>query len=183
VLELRRSLQDSSGNELSKLFHITLKDVVKKGLDILVNKLPELNKEKFERPNSQLLLKLRNDFLAHENNIGTTPRLKSIFDFVIMLYDSDDYYRHRIDWVIQEIKKKDFVYEGSPRELDPKPLWWNDLENRRFLIRYLSAESKQEHLIIIAPTIQQAREKAEEYGGEVVRGLNKEEELVTCQTS
>lgn len=120
MLELRRSLADQSGNELSKIFHIELKNLIRKSLEIVTAGLPEPEEMKFEHHNTPILLQLRNDFLQHENS-SKVNEFKAISNFIIMLYDSDEFYRQRVDWLIKEIGKRPIV-EGEK----PDPRWWKE---------------------------------------------------------
>ena len=102
------------------MFHIDLKTLVVKGLDILAA-IPEPELKEYEEYNSRLFLDLRDELLYHDKVPRQQKHFRAIFNFVIMLYDSDQYYRQRIDWLIGRIKDLPFK-EGEPI----RPEWWQE---------------------------------------------------------
>ena len=120
MLELRRCLFEKQ-NILARLFHIELKDLIKKGLELMAKRMPEIDRKELERYNSRILLDVRNEMLTLNLDLVRAGYLKTIFDFVITLYDSDEYYSQRLDWVLEQIiKRKDWKFES----LDPR-FWSN----------------------------------------------------------
>ena len=120
MVELRRCLFERQ-NILARLFHIELKDLIKKGLELMAKRMPEIDRKELERYNSRILLDIRNEMLTHNLDLVRAGYLSTIFDFVIMLYDSDEYYSQRLDWVLEQIiTRKDWKFQS----LDPR-FWSN----------------------------------------------------------
>ena len=117
MLELKRCLADKVGNEKAKLFHIVLKDLIKAGLGLMAQ-MGELNPDEFERVDSHQLLEIRNEFLKHNLDPVRSRYMETLSDFVIRLFDSDEYYYQRILEVIRELKARQF------EEVEPDPRFW-----------------------------------------------------------
>ena len=119
MIELKRCLSEKQ-NIFARLFHIELKDIVEKGLEIM-QKMPQLSARgsELEHYNSRVLLELRNDFLSHTGDRGNY--MATVFNFVILLCEGDEYCRQRIDWLIQEIKVREFHLGETPRAS-----WWRE---------------------------------------------------------
>lgn len=117
MIELKRCLANKVGSELAKLFHITLKDLIKAGISLMAQ-FPELDPSEFEMANSHQFLEIRDEFLKHNIDPIRAQYMRTLFDFVIRLYDSDEYYRQRIDWVIKQLRARQL--EG----VEPDPRFW-----------------------------------------------------------
>ena len=83
--------------------------------------MPELKMDDFDYYNSREFLNLRNELLSHTIVPDSQRNFRAVFNFVIMLYDSDEYYRQRIDWVISRLKTLP-LKEGEPI----RPEWWQE---------------------------------------------------------
>lgn len=114
MLELRRCLTDERGNELSKLFHIDLKSLIRNGLMILYNRLPPINPAEFERENTRELWRIRELFFDHFICKARRKMMMAMFDLFIRMYDSDDAYAQPIEFLIEEIKRGKFIKSTSP---------------------------------------------------------------------
>jgi len=112
--ELVRNLTDGADNALARLFHIDLKGLVVKGLDILAS-MPELKMNDFEHYNSREFLNLRDWLLEHEKVPRQRKHYKAICNFIIMLYDSDEAYRLPMYQVIKKLKELPLKEEELPR--------------------------------------------------------------------
>lgn len=124
MIELRRCLSERQ-NILARLFHIELKDIIKKGLKIMAQlPTPEANPSDLECYNSRLLVDIRNNLLAHiispEEVKGRNQKIvETVFNFFILLYDSDEAWRRMIYQAILKIKSAEFHPEEEPR-----PEYW-----------------------------------------------------------
>jgi len=105
---------------LARLFHWDIKRLVVKALDLLAS-MPELAMDDFEHYNSREFLNLRNELLYHDTVPRQQRHFNLMFNFFIMLYDSDEYYRQRIDWLIRRLKEMP-LKEGEP----VRPEWWRE---------------------------------------------------------
>ncbi len=115
---------------LTLLIHTGDKQMGLKGLVVLLKlarnfyKLPEPTKENTWHPNSHALIKLRDEFFRHEVNTSRHSAFRAVWKFVIILYDSDWYYRERIDWVMGYFHKMSWeTYEGEEKPREP---WWKE---------------------------------------------------------
>ena len=126
MLELRRALSERQ-NILSRLFHIELKDVIKQGLNIIARlPTPGANPNDLECYNSRRLVEIRNEMLSHlvsPEKDGTRNQkiVESVFNFVILLYDSDEAWRRLIWQAIERIKEANFKPEEKCR-----PEYWRE---------------------------------------------------------
>ena len=119
MIELRRCLSERQ-NILARLFHIELKDLVKKGLEIMEKMpVPGVKEGNLECYNSRILVDIRNNMLAHVADPVIQGRngkiVEQIFNFVTMLYDSDEAWRRMIYQVILRVKEAEFKPEEEPR--------------------------------------------------------------------
>ncbi len=100
----------------------TVKPLMLKIMETMAERIPEptvLNTT--HKPNTRILIELRDEFLSHLNGCSRVRALRGFFNFVIILYDYDAPYRCWIDWVLQEWKKKDW------QPMSPKiPYEWRE---------------------------------------------------------
>jgi len=126
MIELRRCLSEKE-NILSRLLHIELKDVIKQGLNIMARlPTPGVNPNDLECYNSRRLVEIRNDMLSHiesPEKDGTRNQeiVKNVFNFIILLYDSDEAWRKMIDEALMRLQEAQFKFEGEPR-----PEYWRE---------------------------------------------------------
>ena len=80
----------------------------------LVDKFPEPTIDNVEHPNSKILLAIRDDFFKHERLSKRVDLLKAVFKILIVEYEHDIYYRQRMNWCLNELKKYDWKeYENQ----------------------------------------------------------------------
>lgn len=89
----------------------------------LVNALPEPTRENTHLPNTWQLIEMRDEFFRHENNPGREKALRAIWNGFIILYDYDQYYRDRINWVLEEWAKRPWtgLAPNRPRRAHWRP--------------------------------------------------------------
>ena len=97
-------------------------------LGLLADNLPEPTKENTYYPNTKVIIELRDEFFSLENNPGRHKAFKAIWNFVIILYDYDRYYRHRIDWLIERIVRLVNLGLWQPRESQRPLRHWREYE-------------------------------------------------------
>ena len=91
----------------------------------LALKYPPPLRDTVEHPNSQLLLDIRDKFFEHEDNPDREVLFKAIWRIFIVEYEHDSYYRWRIDWVLDEIKKSDWQPKPPlPYSSKTEPIRW-----------------------------------------------------------
>ena len=121
MIELRRALSENQ-NILAGLFHIELKDLVKQGLKIMEQlPIPGIRTGELEHYNSRILVDIRNDILAHVCGERNKKIVETVFNFVILLYDSDEAWGRMIYQTILLIKEAEF----QPEE-DCRPEYWRE---------------------------------------------------------
>ena len=119
MLELRRCLSEQQNN-LSRLFHIELKDLIKHGLDIMEKMpIPSIKPNNLECYNSRLFVSLRDKLLAQEDDKRNRKLIENVSSLVILLYDSDEGWRCLMDETLRGIQSMDLRYEEVTR-----PRWW-----------------------------------------------------------
>jgi hypothetical protein len=96
-------------------------------LNQVADHLPEPTKENMHQPNTLTLIELRDEFFQFENNPGRYKVFKGIWNFLIFLYDYDNYYRYRIDWVIERWKTKPWL----PREKHRPEHFWREWDKEK----------------------------------------------------
>lgn len=94
---------------------------------LILSKLPEPTKENTWHPNSHNLIEIRDDFFEH-CFLGEDRRIfiRTVFNFVIIIYDFDAPWRMMIDWCIEEWRKKDWKPKGYGMDKIPDWRWWHD---------------------------------------------------------
>ncbi len=91
--------------------------------------LPEPTRENMHQANAFVLIELRDEFFKLENNPNREKVFRGVWNFFIYLYDYDNYYRYRIDWVLERLKTKPWL----PREkYRPLHFWreWDALSKK-----------------------------------------------------
>ena len=83
-------------------------------------KLPEPDKANTWHPMSHRLIDLRDEFFSHQVTVNRNKALRAIWNFVIITYDADRYYRERIDWVVTRLLPWT-IFEGEEK---PRSEWW-----------------------------------------------------------
>lgn len=82
---------------------------------------PEPTYENVEKENSRTLLRIRDEFFQHETRPRQVRMFSALFRILIVMYEVDDYYSRRFDWLISKIKKTEWATE------DPA---WPDIEEK-----------------------------------------------------
>ena len=92
------------------------KRLLKPLLKVIADRIPEPNRSNVHLPNSFILCDIRDEFFKHEKNEGREYIFRAIFNFTIALYDFDEYYQHRIDWVVGKLKGSEWeIHANRPR--------------------------------------------------------------------
>lgn len=91
-----------------------------KAITIIAMRYPEPTKDHTSMPNTHRLLDIEDEFFKHENNISRDLFLRAVWRILIVKYDTDRWYRQRVDWVIEQIKKRG--WEPDPMG-HPKNNW------------------------------------------------------------
>jgi hypothetical protein len=73
-------------------------------LNLLADRIPAPTLENTARPNTHILIDIRDEFFKYEENPGRHKAFKAIWNFFIYLYECDGYYQQRIDWVIEKLR-------------------------------------------------------------------------------
>ena len=124
MLELRKCLSEKQ-NVLSRLFHIELKDLIKRGLEIAEKMpVPSIKPHNMECYNSRLFVDLRDRLLSQEPSERNRKIIESIANLAILLYDSDEGWRCMMDEALREIQAMDLKFEEVTR-----PRWWKEEGN------------------------------------------------------
>ena len=100
-----------------------IKKPLMKAITILATRYPEPTRDHTFVPNTHRLLDIQDKFFNHENNPGRDALFRAIWRVFIVEYEHDPYYRHRIDWVIEEIEKSG--WESNPYGC-PRRCWRED---------------------------------------------------------
>jgi len=90
----------------------------------LAEKMPEPTHENCIRPNTHILLDLRDEFFEHEDNPGRRELLWAVWKIGIIIYEHDPYYAWRADWFIEKIVNSDW----KPRPIGHPNRWWHEEE-------------------------------------------------------
>lgn len=72
--------------------------------------LPKPTKENTDGRNTHILIDLRDEFLKHEEGSTRYKEFEGLFNLVITRYDHDRYYGDRIDWLLKQWLKTDWVF-------------------------------------------------------------------------
>ena len=105
MLELRRCLKDKAGNTASKLLHLILKSKIL-GIIRDAEKLPTPTKANIERVNTMVFIRIRDNILAglKKGSERNYRNIKALFNFVIAMADSDEYYAQIIYEVTDQLR-------------------------------------------------------------------------------
>jgi len=93
-----------------------------KAIVALASKYPKPTRENVVKINTLTLLDIRDKFFEYEDNPGRKALFEAIWQIFIVEYEHDIYYRHRIDWVLEEITKSDW----KPRPLGHPDKCWRE---------------------------------------------------------
>lgn len=99
-----------------------IKAPLQKIIEIIGGRLPEITRESLLQPNSHILFDLRDEFLKHENNRTKRKLFEAAWNILIAIYEHDNYYRYRFDWLLEEISKSNW----TPRLADSNKHWKED---------------------------------------------------------
>jgi len=117
--ELMAHLKESA---VARLFHITIKGFAVQALEILDHQLPQPTIDSVDHAASRDFIRIRDEFFEHEIPKCRIGEFRAIFNFFILLYDNDLYYRERITWLLQEIKQ----IKPTAGEEKPRSTWWKE---------------------------------------------------------
>jgi len=95
-------------------------------LVLICDQLPVPTKENTYFKNSHAIIDLKEEFLSHEIMEVRRKVFEGLFNFVIMLYDFDSYYRERGDWLFWKIR--DMPWEILAGKEEPRERWWLNLD-------------------------------------------------------
>lgn len=99
-----------------------IKAPLRKAMVTLAKRYPEPTLENLVHPNSFILLALSEKFLEYEDNPSRIDMFRAIWRMFIAEYEHDSYYRHRIDWLVEEIANSDW----KPRPLNHPDHCWKE---------------------------------------------------------
>jgi len=83
---------------------------------------PEPTKENVLHHNTRVLIDIRDLFFEYEYNPSRRDLFEAVWRVLIATYEHDPYYRHRFEWVINEIKKSSFT-DRVPTRPSRGPYW------------------------------------------------------------
>jgi len=93
-----------------------------KAICVLGLRYPEPTIENTSHPNTKILMEVRDKFLEYEQNKARRGMFEALWRMLICEYEHDSYYRHRIDWVVEQIVNR--ASEWQPRPLlHPMHFW------------------------------------------------------------
>ncbi len=92
-----------------------IKKPIMKALIILSDRIPEPTKENCVHPNSHILLDIWDEFFSRETNSTRKPLFEAIRRIMVSEYETDPYYRERMDWFLKQIIKSDWKIEREPQ--------------------------------------------------------------------
>ena len=81
-------------------------------ITILASRYPEPTKDHTSLARTHILLDIQDKFFKHEDNPSRDALFRALWRMFIVEYEHDPYYRYRIDWVIEELRKSN--WEDSP---------------------------------------------------------------------
>ena len=84
---------------------IKVKDGLIKALVQLALGYPKPVPENVLHPNTKILIEIWDKFFEYENNKGRVSLFRAIRKIMLCEYEHDAYYRHRIDWFIEQVVK------------------------------------------------------------------------------
>ena len=95
----------------------------------LANKYPEATKENTHYHNTHVLIDIRDKFFEYEALEQRIPLFKAMWRVFIAEYEHDPWYRHRIEWIIDQIKKSDWTPRVPTR---PTSTLWHEPDSSRY---------------------------------------------------
>uniref|UniRef100_A0A6M3JQ22 Uncharacterized protein n=1 Tax=viral metagenome TaxID=1070528 RepID=A0A6M3JQ22_9ZZZZ len=101
------------------------------GIVLTASLIPKLTKEVTSEPNTHRLLEIQDKFFECERNPNRNSLFRAVWKVVMWVYEHDGDYRHRIDWVIEQIVK--MVNDGSwqPRTPNkPAKRHWREFDDK-----------------------------------------------------
>jgi hypothetical protein len=109
-----------------KIFSWEIKILIKQALKLMLKRIPNPTHSRLELKNSKILLDTFNEILKHQRphalHISGNKELIAIRNFVVVLYETDLYYRERINEFVKLLKKSD--WETIKGEETPRKEWW-----------------------------------------------------------
>ena len=107
-----------------------IKKPLVKAITTLAFRYPEPTMENTTKPNTSILLKIRDKFFEYEDNQGRVALFRALWRMFIVEYEHDPYYQYRIDWMLEEVIKSGWVSrvirdeqcwkEPMPEDFKPK---------------------------------------------------------------
>ena len=119
-----------SAGPVQRIIRYDLKVLIKQVLKIMNNRIPEPTRANTYQENSHVLCDIRDEFFRHEKNKGREYIFRAIFNFFIVMYDFDQYYRDRIDWMFEKIieAREDKTWHARRINRPREQHWKEDLE-------------------------------------------------------
>ena len=99
-----------------------IKTPLMKAICTLARRYPIPTQENTAHPNTRTLLEIMEAFLKYEDNPGRKPMFEALWRMLVCEYEHDSYYRSRIDFVIEKLKR----YSWTPRPLEHPYHCWNE---------------------------------------------------------
>lgn len=117
-----------------------IKDPLRKLLIIVADRLPDPTHENVIRPNSHILLDIRDKFFEYDDNPSRKDLLKSVWKLFIAEYEHDPYYRYRFDWLFEEMVKRGWMPRPCGRPLTN----WNEPDPHGGFVEGVHSDSIKE---------------------------------------
>ncbi len=105
-----------------------IKKPLLKAITILATRFPEPTRELTNAPNTHRFLEIKDKFFEFEDNKGRNALFRAIWKIFIWVYEHDKYYRHRIDWVIEQIIELNNQGFWQPREPRKPSRHWKEFK-------------------------------------------------------
>ncbi len=116
-------------NPLRQYFIEVVKAPLLKAIIALSNKFPEPTESNTDDAIAHAILDIQDKFFSYESNAGRKELFEAAFKIFIAEIEHDDYYRFRLDWILEEMIKKilDGKWESLPLNAMRK-FCWNEPE-------------------------------------------------------
>lgn len=102
----------------------SVKPLLRVLLKLILQKLPEPNKQNTVLANSHTLIDLRDKFFSLDKCTPRVQELRALWNIFIAIYDYDMLYRERFDWAFNQLKQ--VVWRSSDGRREPRKPWWGE---------------------------------------------------------